>query len=60
MVIQGWDIRVHSPLEITPALSGPPPASPAFTGRDRQVDELLGLLEPGKEPRQAVLIAAVA
>lgn len=59
-VVQGRDIQVHLPLEITPALSGLPPASPAFTGRDRQVEELLELLEPGKEPLQAVLIAAVA
>ena len=59
-VIQGRDITVQLPRQITPALSGLPTATTAFTGRDEQVEELLEILAPDRERRQAVLVAAVA
>src|ERR1019366_8202396 len=45
-VIQGRDITVQLPREITPALSGLPAATPAFTGRQADLDGLLGALAP--------------
>ncbi len=45
-VIQGRDITVQLPREITPALSGLPAATPAFTGRDTDLDGLLRALAP--------------
>src|ERR1035437_10230943 len=45
-VIQGRDITVQLPREITPALSGLPAATPAFTGRQADLDVLLGALAP--------------
>ncbi|QES48758.1 tetratricopeptide repeat-containing protein [Streptomyces venezuelae] len=59
-VIQGQSITVQLPPEITPALSGLPAASATFTGRDDHIAELLGLLVPGPDRQQAVLVAAVA
>ncbi|MEV6056548.1 tetratricopeptide repeat protein [Streptomyces sp. NPDC052107] len=59
-VIQGRDITVQLPPQITPALSGLPTASATFIGRDEQVEELLEVLAPGGGPQQAVLVAAVA
>ncbi|KDQ66933.1 hypothetical protein DT87_06740 [Streptomyces sp. NTK 937] len=58
-VIQGRNITVQLPPQTTSALSGLPPASSAFTGRDEQVEELLGTVAGGR-PQQAVLVAAVA
>ncbi|NBM17976.1 NB-ARC domain-containing protein [Streptomyces sp. GC420] len=46
-VIQGHTVAVHLPPEVLPALAGLPTASPGFTGRDRELDLLLGLLDPG-------------
>jgi tetratricopeptide (TPR) repeat protein len=45
-VIQGRDITVQLPHEITPALSGLPAASQAFTGRDKDLQALLDILNP--------------
>ncbi|MEV7197342.1 hypothetical protein AB0N81_36910 [Streptomyces sp. NPDC093510] len=45
-VIQGRDITVHLPPQITPALSGLPPASPTFTGPEQPMDYLLQTLAP--------------
>ena len=45
-VIQGRDITVQLPPQITPALSGLPPGTPAFTGRDSYLDTLLDTLAP--------------
>ncbi|SOD62959.1 NB-ARC domain-containing protein [Streptomyces zhaozhouensis] len=45
-VIQGRDITVQLPPRITPALSGLPAPSAAFTGRDQEVDRLLRELAP--------------
>ncbi|MGW1885888.1 ATP-binding protein [Streptomyces sp. NPDC001970] len=59
-VIQGRDITVQLPPQITPALSGLPTAAATFTGRDEQVEELLEVLAPGAGPQEAVLVAAVA
>ncbi len=59
-VIQGRDITVQLPPQITPALSGLPAASVTFTGRDEQVEELLGVLAPGADRPQAVLVAGLA
>lgn len=58
-VIQGRDITVQLPPQTAPALSGLPPASSAFAGRDEQVEELLGMLARGR-PQQAVVVAAIA
>ncbi|MER5212535.1 tetratricopeptide repeat protein [Streptomyces sp. NPDC002838] len=60
-VIQGRDITVVLPPEITPALSGLPAASPTFTGRDTDMEQLLqGLAPDGAAPKRAVSVAAVA
>lgn len=59
-VIQGRDITVRLPPQVTPALSGLPPASAAFTGREEQVEALLAGLAPGTEQRKAPPVAAVA
>ncbi|MEY9997483.1 tetratricopeptide (TPR) repeat protein [Streptomyces sp. V4I8] len=59
-VIQGRDITVQLPPQITPALAGLPAGTPAFTGRDTQLAELLLVLAPGGREQQAVLVAAVA
>ncbi|WP_411073562.1 tetratricopeptide repeat protein [Streptomyces sp. cmx-4-7] len=65
-VVQGRDISVHLPPAIAPALSGLPPRAPAFTGRDRHVEQLLADLAPvpdddgGGAPRRAVLVSAVS
>ncbi|WP_128643418.1 ATP-binding protein [Streptomyces sp. SS] len=45
-VIQGRDITVQLPPEITPALSGLPAPSAAFAGRDHDVKTLLQDLSP--------------
>lgn len=45
-VVQGRDITVNLPPRIEPALSGLPPASPTFVGRDRDVEVLLSPLAP--------------
>ncbi|MGW8984833.1 regulator [Streptomyces parvus] len=58
-VIQGRDITVQLPPQTTSALYGLPPVSSAFTGREEQVEELLGTVAGGR-PQQAVLVAAVA
>ncbi|MFI7317127.1 tetratricopeptide repeat protein [Streptomyces venezuelae] len=56
-VIQGRDITVVLPPQITPALSGLPPASRTFTGREQPLDDLLQALGP---EQRAVLVTAVA
>ncbi|MGI5411280.1 ATP-binding protein [Streptomyces chartreusis] len=61
-VIQGRDITVQLPPQITPALSGLPPASPTFTGRDTYVAQLLQSLEPGggEQQRPVTAVAGLA
>ncbi|MFT7837986.1 tetratricopeptide repeat protein [Saccharothrix sp. BKS2] len=56
-VVQGRDITLHLPPQVTPALSGLPPASPVFTGRERVVEELLRSLTPSdRSPRGPVAV----
>ncbi|MEJ8673009.1 ATP-binding protein [Streptomyces sp. MS1.AVA.1] len=59
-VIQGRNITVQLPPQITPALSGLPAASRTFTGRHKDVERLLEGLAPDSGPQRAVLVAAVA
>ncbi|MEU9107798.1 tetratricopeptide repeat protein [Streptomyces xanthophaeus] len=59
-VIQGRDITVQLPPQITPALSGLPASSPTFTGRNREVDALLQSLAPDQGDGKPALISAVA
>ncbi|MFE2756646.1 AAA family ATPase [Actinosynnema sp. NPDC059335] len=54
-VVQGRDITVTLPPRITPALSGLPPASTAFVGRDQEVAALTEVLEPGRTARVAAV-----
>ncbi|MER6470376.1 ATP-binding protein [Streptomyces collinus] len=60
-VIQGHTVNVNLPRTITPALSGLPPISAVFTGRDREIRELLHALEPGAaQTAPASLVAGLA
>ncbi|MER5466249.1 tetratricopeptide repeat protein [Streptomyces sp. NPDC002668] len=59
-VIQGRNISLQLPASVTPALSGLPPASATFTGRDAHVEELLQGLAPGLKRQETVLVASVA
>jgi hypothetical protein len=59
-VIQGRNISLQLPAPVTSAMYGLPPASPAFTGRDTHVEELLQGLAPGPQRQEAVLVASVA
>ena len=56
--IMGRDIKITLPLAITPAMSGLPPASPAFAGRDEPLAELLEVLAPEGD-RPTALVSAV-
>lgn len=60
VVVQGQTVTLQLPREITPALAGLPPASGTFTGRDDQLKELLGGLDPEHPQSRAVLVWAVA
>ncbi|MEV8533104.1 ATP-binding protein [Streptomyces sp. NPDC051211] len=54
-------MNVQLPQTITPALSGLPPASSVFAGRDREIGELLQVLEPGSpHTAPASLVAGLA
>ncbi|MER5916426.1 tetratricopeptide repeat protein [Streptomyces sp. NPDC001982] len=62
-VVQGRDITVQLPPQITPALSGLPAPVSAFTGRDKHVEQLLADLAPGTGSaggQRAVLVSAVS
>jgi tetratricopeptide (TPR) repeat protein len=66
-VIQGRNVTVVLPPQITPALAGLPAGSAAFTGRGPELDTLLGALAPRSAAQQhdpdagprAVLVTAV-
>ncbi|GLY95460.1 tetratricopeptide repeat protein [Actinoplanes sp. NBRC 103695] len=58
-VVMGRDVRVVLPAEVRPALTGLPPPTTVFTGRDEQVELLLSALRPGREAG-ALLVSAVA
>lgn len=49
-VIQGRGISVVLPRELTPAMAGLRDASVVFTGRDDDLDQLMGLIDPAAEP----------
>ena len=48
-VIQGRDITVILPRELTPAMAGLRDASKVFTGRDSDLEQVIGLLDPAAE-----------
>ncbi|MEU6413916.1 tetratricopeptide repeat protein [Microbispora sp. NPDC046933] len=48
-VIQGHTVTVRLPPQVTPALSGAPPRTEAFTGRDDELSTLLDLLDPARD-----------
>ncbi|MEO3751155.1 tetratricopeptide repeat protein [Streptomyces sp. B6B3] len=62
-VIQARDVTVRLPPRITPALGGLPAPSPAFTGRQRDIERVREVLAPGGSdaggPR-TVLVSAVS
>ncbi|MCZ7421923.1 tetratricopeptide repeat protein [Verrucosispora sp. WMMA2121] len=58
-VIQGRDIQVVLPAEVRPALTGLPPASAVFTGRDSTVRALWEALRPD-QPGGVQLVSAVS
>ncbi|MGW1784573.1 AAA family ATPase [Streptomyces sp. NPDC002143] len=60
-VIQGHTVNVNLPQTVTPALCGLPPVSAVFTGRDREMGELLQVLKPGAaQTAPASLVAGLA
>ncbi|MEU7082934.1 tetratricopeptide repeat protein, partial [Streptomyces achromogenes] len=62
-VVQGRDIAVQLPSQISPALSGLPAPASAFTGRDKHVEQLLADLAPrtgGAGGQRAALVSAVS
>ncbi|MEU7802460.1 tetratricopeptide repeat protein [Micromonospora arborensis] len=58
-VVMGRDIQVVLPAEVRPALTGLPPASMVFTGRDSAVQTLREALQPDREGGN-LLVSAVA
>ncbi|MCG6499859.1 AAA family ATPase [Kitasatospora sp. A2-31] len=58
-VVQGRDITVQLPPAVPTALGALPSASPAFTGRSRELETLLSLLDPTAQTA-AVAVCAVA
>ncbi|QWF85132.1 tetratricopeptide repeat protein [Amycolatopsis sp. CA-230715] len=61
-VIQGRDITVVLPPRIIPAMTGLPPATPSFTGRDSDLAALLDTLTPSETaegPVPTLVTAAV-
>jgi hypothetical protein len=59
-VIQGRDITVQLPPEVKPALSGLPRMTSTFTGRQTDLEELLGLLNPHRSEAGLAQVAVVA
>lgn len=58
-VIQGRTVTVLLSPRIAPALSGLPPASDAFVGRDQEIAELLRAVSPHRTAAQPVPVRAV-
>ncbi|MFH9983973.1 ATP-binding protein [Streptomyces sp. NPDC017179] len=54
-VIQGRDITVQLPPNVTPALSGLPRSSDSFAGREDELSSLLAALAPDHSPTTSVL-----
>ena len=59
-VIQGRDITVNLPSQVQSALVGLPARSRVFTGRDTDLDTLMGLLDPAGKDAGVVQVSAVA
>ncbi|GAA1014348.1 hypothetical protein Aple_079770 [Acrocarpospora pleiomorpha] len=59
-VIQGRDITVRLPPQVTPALSGLPAGSAAFTGRDRDLQAVLEPLAPRPDSDGVPTVAVTA
>lgn len=57
-VIQGRDITVQLPAEVTPALSALPAGSSEFIGREAELDVLLDVLDPRSTGRTALSVVA--
>ncbi|MFC8596525.1 AAA family ATPase [Streptomyces atroolivaceus] len=57
-VIQGRDITVQLPAEVTPALSALPAGSSEFVGRETELDVLLDVLDPCSTGRTALSVVA--
>ncbi|WP_119582261.1 tetratricopeptide repeat protein [Streptomyces europaeiscabiei] len=57
-VVQGRDITVVLPAQITPALAGLPIASATFTGREAHLDQMLKCLAPDQVRQQPVVAVA--
>ncbi|MFF4225901.1 ATP-binding protein [Streptomyces abikoensis] len=60
VVAQGRHITLELPREITPALTGLPPAAGTFTGRDADLALLADALRPGPPAGDAPRVWAVA
>ena len=58
-VIQGQNITVHLPREVTTARYGFPARSPIFTGRQQDLEETLGVLAPLEADPQEIAGAPV-
>jgi len=59
-VIQGRDLRLSLPPEVTPARSGLPAATSAFCGRAAELSALLGALSPRHEGHRLVTVCGIA
>ncbi|MFJ8650000.1 tetratricopeptide repeat protein [Streptomyces sp. NPDC093546] len=59
-VIQAHTVTAHLPPPLTPAMSALPPVTPAFTGRDALLAELVALLEPPPAPGAGTVSGATA
>ncbi|MDH6138809.1 tetratricopeptide (TPR) repeat protein [Kitasatospora sp. GP30] len=62
-VIQGQVVNLQLPPTIAPALSGLPPATGSFTGRDREIGAILQALAPedaGTDHQPPVLVSALS
>src|SRR5215472_3701929 len=59
-VIQGRNITVQLPPQVTPALAGLPDESRVFAGRDADLKQLMDLLNPAGPETAAVRVSAVA
>ncbi|MEU6071216.1 tetratricopeptide repeat protein [Streptomyces sp. NPDC047082] len=60
VVFQARDVTLQLPPKITPALSGLPTPTVGFTGRDKDLKQLLADLAPGPGGCPTVLVSAVA
>jgi hypothetical protein len=59
-VIQGRDLHLSLPHEVTPARSGLPAATSAFCGRAADLSTLLGALSPRHDGHRLVTVSGIA